>query len=132
MRRIALWFSWLLLFIVPWEYLFEQGSLGTIVRLAGIGLAGVWLLSVLAAARVRRPHALHGLMIAFALWCGASILWSLDPEASRDQTETYVQLVLLAMIVWDLYEKPAHVNAAAAPNSRMRAPRRTRPTLSAM
>jgi len=46
------------------------------------------------------------------LWCGASILWSLDPEQSLAQTETYVQLVLLAVIVWDLYEKPAHVNAA--------------------
>ena len=112
MRRIALWLSWLLLFIVPWEYLFEQGAFGTVVRLAGIGLAGVWVLSVFAAARVRQPHALHGPMIAFLLWCGTSVLWSLDPESSRAQTVTYLQLVLLAVIVWDLYEKPAHLNAA--------------------
>jgi O-antigen ligase len=51
-------------------------------------------------------------MIAFAMWCGASVLWSLDPEQSRAQTETYVQLVLLALIVWDLYEKPADLNVA--------------------
>jgi O-antigen ligase len=110
MRRIALWLSWLLLFIVPWEYLFEKGTLGTLVRTAGIGLAGVWVLSVLAAARLRQPHPLHATMIAFALWCAASILWSLDPVASRGQVETYVQLVLLALIVWDLYETPAHLN----------------------
>jgi O-antigen ligase len=110
MRRIALWLSWLLLFIVPWEYLFEKGTLGTLVRTAGIGLAGVWALSVVAALRVRQPHPLHLLMIAFALWCAASILWSLDPEASRLQVETYAQLVLLALIVWDLYEEPAHLN----------------------
>jgi O-antigen ligase len=112
MRRIALWLSWLLLFILPWEYLSEQGALGTVVRLVGIALAGVWLLSVLAAARMRQPTALHGVMIGFAMWCGASILWSLDPEQSREQTETYVQLVLLTLIVWDLYEKPADVNMA--------------------
>jgi O-antigen ligase len=112
MRRIALWLSWLLLFILPWEYLVEQGALGTVVRLVGIALAGVWLLSVLAAARLRQPSALHFLMIAFAMWCGASVLWSLDPDQSLDQTETYVQLVLLGLIVWDLYEKRSDVNMA--------------------
>jgi O-antigen ligase len=68
------------------------------------------VLSVVAALRVRQPHPVHVPMIAFALWCAASILWSLDPEASRMQVETYVQLVLLALIVWDLYEEPAHLN----------------------
>jgi O-antigen ligase len=112
MRRIALWLSWLLLFILPFEYLSEKGALGSVVRLVGIALAGAWLLSVLAAARVRRPTALHGVMVAFAMWCGASVLWSLDPVQSRDQTETYLQLVLLALIVWDLYEKPVDLNRA--------------------
>jgi O-antigen ligase len=107
MRQIAIWISWLLLFVLPWEFMHESGNLGTGVRLVGIALAGVWLLSVLVQARLRRPHALHLPMIAFALWCGASILWSLDPEASREQVTTYLQLVLLAVIVWDLYTTPA-------------------------
>lgn len=111
MRRIAILLSWLLLFIVPWEYLFEESALGTVVRLAGIGLAAVWLLAVLAAARVRRPLPLHGLMIAYVMWCGASVWWSLAPEQSQAQTLTYVQLVLLALIVWDLYDTPAQLNA---------------------
>ncbi|MEN8161547.1 MAG: hypothetical protein ABFS41_15870, partial [Myxococcota bacterium] len=110
MRQLALWISWLLLFVVPWEYMYERGSLGTGVRLVGIGLAGVWMMSVLVRARIRRPHGLHVPMIAFALWCGASIFWSLDPVASRDQVKTYLQLVLLAVIVWDLYTTPAQLN----------------------
>jgi len=112
MRRLALWLSWLMIFVVPWEYLFEKGTLGTVGRVAGLVLAGVWVLSVFAAGRVRQPRVIHGLMIGFVLWCAASILWSLDPEMSRQQTETYVQLVLLALIVWDLYETPAHLNTA--------------------
>jgi O-antigen ligase len=110
MRQLALWISWLLLFVVPWEYMYERGSLGTGVRLVGIGLAGVWMLSVLARASIRRPHGLHVPMVAFAFWCGASILWSLDPAASRDQVKTYLQLALLAVIVWDLYTTPSHLN----------------------
>lgn len=112
MRRIALWLSWLLLFMLPWEYLREEGALGTVVRLVGMALAGVWVLSVLAAARVRQPTALHALMIGYAMWCGASILWSLDPEQSREQTKTYAQLVLLTLIVWDLYERRSDLNVA--------------------
>jgi O-antigen ligase len=112
MRRVALWLSWLLLFMLPFEYLSEKGALGSVVRLVGIALAGTWLLSVLAAARVRQPNALHTVMIAFAMWCGLSVLWSLDPEQSRGQAETYAQLVLLALIVWDLYEKPGDLNLA--------------------
>jgi len=112
MRRIALWLSWLLLFSLPWEYLSEGGALGTIVRVIGIALAGLWLLSALVAARLRQPTALHLVMSGFALWCGASILWSLSPDQSLEQTETYVQLVLLTFIVWDLYEEPAHLDNA--------------------
>jgi O-antigen ligase len=112
MRRIAIWISWLLLFVLPWEFMYEEGALGTGVRLVGIALAGVWLLSVLVQGRLRRPHALHIPMIAFVLWCGASILWSLDPEASREQVKTYLQLFLLAVIVWDLYTTPAALNTA--------------------
>src|SRR5262245_40478834 len=112
MRRIAIWLSWLLLFSLPWEYMVEKGALGTVVRAVGIALAGVWVLAVLAAARVRRPTALHAAMLGYALWCAASILWSLDPDGSRMQTLTSVQLVLLTLIVWDLYEKPADLHRA--------------------
>jgi O-antigen ligase len=111
MRRITLWLSWLLMFVVAFENLFQAGALGTMGRVVGLALAGSWLLSVLAVGRTRQPGAMHSLMIGFTLWCAASILWSLSPEASFDQTLTYVQLVLLALIVWDVYETPEHLNA---------------------
>ena len=110
MRRITLWLSWLLMFVIAFEDLFQAGVLGTMGRVVGLALAGCWVLSVLAVGRVRRPVTIHGLMIAFALWCAASTLWSLRPEASLDEAVTYAQLVLLALIVWDLYETPEHLH----------------------
>jgi hypothetical protein len=111
MRRITLWLSWLLMFVVALEDLVQAGALGTMGRVVGLGLAGCWLLSALALGRIRQPGAIHALMIGFTLWCAASILWSLSPEASLVQTKTYLQLVLLALIVWDLYETPDHLHA---------------------
>jgi O-antigen ligase len=111
MRRITLWLSWLLMFVVAFEDLAQEGALGSLGRIVGLGLAGCWLLSALALGRIRQPGTIHALMVGFTLWCAASILWSLRPEASLDQSLTYVQLVLLALIVWDLYETPEHLNA---------------------
>jgi len=112
MRRLALWLSWLLMFVVPSEDLVETGALGTIVRIVGLALAGVWVLSTLAAGRVRQPRAIHGVMIGYVLWCAASTFWSLAPDDSELQTLTYVQLVLLVLIVYDLYETPADLNSS--------------------
>jgi O-antigen ligase len=101
-----------MIFVVPWENLFEKAALGTVGRVVGLVLAGVWVLSALGAGRIRQPRLAHGLMLGFVLWCVASILWSLAPETSRLQSQTYVQLVLLALIVWDLYDTPARLNTA--------------------
>ncbi len=109
MRRLALWLSWILIFASPWEYLFELGALGTVSRTIGIALAGLWLLSAVTAGRVRQPGVMHGLMLLFVLWCITSTLWSLDPEATVRQSITYAQLALLALIVWDLYDRPVYL-----------------------
>jgi len=109
MRQLALWISWLLLFVVPFEYMYASGTLGSVVRVVGIALAGMWLLSTLIRGRFRRLHGLHLPMIAFVLWGGASIFWSVSPEESKEQVKTYVQLVLLAVIVWDLYDREEHL-----------------------
>lgn len=112
MRRIALWLSWLLMFVVAFEDLWQAGVLGTRGRVVGLALAGCWALAAVSAGRIRRPAAIHLLMIGYMLWCAASVFWSLSPESSLEQTKTYVQLVLLALIVWDLYERPRDLHVA--------------------
>ena len=112
MRRITLWLSWLMMFVVSFEDLFQAGALGTRGRVVGLALAGCWLLAVIAAGRIRPLGTMHGLMVGFTLWCAASTLWSISPAASLDQTLTYVQLALLAFIVWDVYEKPDDLHGA--------------------
>jgi putative inorganic carbon (hco3(-)) transporter len=112
MRRLALWLSWILIFVSAWEYLYEAGTLGTMGRVVGIALAGVWALAALMSGRVRQPGLMHVLMLGFVLWCITSALWSLDPEGTQRQSITYAQLALLALIVWDLYDRPEYLERA--------------------
>ncbi len=104
MRRLAFWLLLFLVFTVPWEYLWRVDDMTMVSRATGVVVAGAWLLAALAAARVRRPGMLLTLMALFVAWTGASILWSVDADLSILQAITYLQLLLLALIVWDLIE----------------------------
>jgi len=111
MRRLTLWLSWLLMFVVAFEDLFQVGLLGTTGRTVGLALAGSWLLSVIAlGGRIRPLGTIHTVMAGFALWAATSTFWSINSDASLEQSITYAQLVLLALIVWDVYEKPEHLH----------------------
>lgn len=112
LRRLAFWLLLFLVFTVPWEYLYRVGDMTMVSRATGVVVAGVWILSALAAARVRRPGTLLILMALFVSWTGASILWSLDAERSIGQVITYVQLLLLALILWDLVQTERELRLA--------------------
>jgi O-antigen ligase len=104
MRRLAFWLLLLLVFSVPWEYLWRVDEATMVSRAIGVVVAGAWLLAALAAGRMRRPGMLLTLMALFVAWTGASILWSLDAERSLEQAFTYLQLLVLAVILWDLIQ----------------------------
>src|SRR5439155_24044835 len=38
----------------------------------------------------------------FVLWAGVSSFWSIDPEATRTRVITYLQLVVLVWLIWEM------------------------------
>lgn len=112
MRRLAFWSLLFLIFTVPWEYLWRVNETTMVSRATGVVVAGVWAMAAVAAARVRRPGTLLTLMALFVAWTGASILWSLDAELSIEQTITYLQLLVLAVILWDLLQTERELRLA--------------------
>lgn len=104
MRRLAFWLLLFLVFTVPWEYLWRVNEMTMISRATGVVVAGAWVLAALGAGRLRRPGSLLTLMALFVAWTGASVLWSIDADLSVTQAITYAQLLLLAVILWDLVE----------------------------
>ncbi len=112
MRVAALWLSFVLVFTIPWEDTFTVPELGTLTRVIGVLAATIWLGSTLSDLRFRRPHPYHIAVFLFVLWNVLSLFWSMGVERTEQQIRTYVQLAILAWILWDLYTTPGALRMA--------------------
>jgi O-antigen ligase len=63
---------------------------------------GLGVLAILERGSVRRPAPGHILMAIFVMLAGASYLWSLYPEGTVTQTITYIQLLMMVWLIWEL------------------------------
>jgi O-antigen ligase len=111
MRTATYWLSFILVFMIPWEEMVLFEGTGTLVRTAGLVLAGLWAVTVIMRGRIRRPHSFHIVFVLFVLWNAVSILWTLSINGTMIRVTTYAQLFLLAFILWDLYTSPGALRA---------------------
>jgi O-antigen ligase len=111
MKELSYRASLLVLFLVPWGDFIDTGF-GTISRLAGIFLGGVWLVSVALQGGFRKGSLFHLAAGGFVLWTAASFFWSIDTAETLAGTFNAVRMLLLTLIFWDLYTRPAQINAA--------------------
>lgn len=112
MRKIAFWLSLALIFTMPWENMIEFGMLGTMSHVVGFLLVGSWVASIGFTNKIRRPHEFHLVFAAYALWHFMSIIWTIDYQKTQIRFVTYIQLILLVYILWDLYVTPKEVKAS--------------------
>jgi hypothetical protein len=99
-----------------------EGSGLTLVKLAGLALAGVWLIMLLdrrdACPFLPRDAPVVGLgVIAFWLWGVASSLWAVDTGEVRTYVLRIGQSVLLFLIVYSALRRPEHLRWFAGPSS---------------
>ncbi len=111
MRKITFVASLILIFFIPSEDSISTASLGSIARLAGIIVAGLWLATIVLEGRFRKPGLFHVLVLLFFLWNIVTIFWSPDAESTVSRVETYAQIFLLLLIYWDLFQKPEQLMA---------------------
>ena len=93
---------WLLVFAIPWEDAITISDFGTSARLIGTVSGGLGVLAILERGRVRRPAVGHLIMVLFVLQAAASYLWSLYPEGTLTQTLSYIQLLAMVWLIWEL------------------------------
>jgi hypothetical protein len=107
MRKVAIWLSLIMIFIMPWEDAITINALGSLTRLTGFVVAGFWVLTVLATGRVRKWRAFHLAVFLFVVWNVASAFWTLGVDETTYRIKTYAQLFVMVLLIWDLYDTPA-------------------------
>ena len=100
--KIAFGSLWLLVFAMPWEDAITISGFGTSVRLIGMVTLGLGVLAVVERGRVRRPALGHVIMALFVVLAVLSYLWSLFPEGTLIETFSYVQLLTMVWLIWEL------------------------------
>lgn len=112
MKTIAFWLSLALIFVIPWENAVVLPGLGAISRVLGVTVAMFWVVTVVVSGKVRQPTLFHFVILLFVLWNMFSIIWSLDVLRTVTRSITYLQLLFLVFMIWDLYCTRAKLNAA--------------------
>lgn len=108
-EQLTLRLSYVMIFVIPFENIFEISGTRSITRALGYVVAALWLLLIGTRGHARKLAPFHGFYFAFVLWSGLSIYWSLDRESTIEQIFTHLQLAGLLMIVWDLYRTEAQL-----------------------
>jgi O-antigen ligase len=111
MRKITYWLTLVLIFIIPWEDSISVSDLGSLARLMGFAVAGFWVIVILLEGRFRRPHLFHAFILMFILWNAISVFWSPFTADTLQRVKTYIQIFLLMLIVWEMFQKPSDLTA---------------------
>jgi O-antigen ligase len=101
-----------MIFMIPWEGVSVVSGLGTLSRLVGVLALAVWFGTVLVEGRIRRIVPFHLFVFLFFLWNATSIFWSLDVTQTFGRVMTYVRMVGLVLVIWNLYDTPSAVRMA--------------------
>ena len=102
MDKAAFWSLWCFVLVLPSDAFGDLPVVGSIPRLVGLAASAVGIAAILARRRVR-PLSWFLLFAAlFVLWAGVSALWSIDPDATRARFTTYLQLLVLAWLIWEI------------------------------
>lgn len=97
------------IFAIPWEETVPLFGGLAVSRWFGILAFGLALFRVAACPQIRRFRELHVWMLAFALWSGASLIWTMDPDGTTVRALTFLQLLLLAWLIWLLVDSEGRV-----------------------
>lgn len=98
--RLALGF----LFVLSWENAVFISSVGTLSRILGLLLIGAWSMDHFMHGGFRRLRRFHILAFLFFLWNAVSIFWAESSQGATQKSWTYLQLLALALVVWDLFD----------------------------
>ncbi len=101
-QRVALALVAALAFTLPWEKSVTFAGIGTVARAVGMLAFVAGVVYVLRSHRHRRPNLALLLLTVLVLWSAATWFWSYDPQATSVRISTFVQLLAMVWLVWNV------------------------------
>jgi O-antigen ligase len=92
----------LFVFSIPLENAWVLPGIGTVGRAIGLVACAVGLLAVLDRGRVRGISLVVILMATYVAWASLTYFWSADPEQTIDNILSYLQLLVMVWLIWQL------------------------------
>lgn len=86
---------------IPAEYSLVLPVLGSVTRILGGLLLLACVADVISRGTSRRLPGVFLPLMAFVLWALTSIVWSYEPGLSIGRSVTYVQLLVMAWVIWE-------------------------------
>src|SRR5215207_7313730 len=102
MRSVAYAALWLFMFSVPWGKLLVLPGLASLAQATGALALGLAVMAVVMAGRVRRLHLVHVAALLFLAWAGLQLFLFHFGERVPYKFLTYVQLILMLWMMWEL------------------------------
>jgi O-antigen ligase len=101
-ERVAWALLWLFVFSIPWEKTVAVPGVGTFARLLGLAAFAAGALAAIQRKSLRKPNAVLLLAAAFVAWVCLTYIWTIDPLATLGRIRTFVQLLGMLWLIWDL------------------------------
>jgi O-antigen ligase len=102
MRPITFALSLVFIFIIPWEGV-ELPGLGAVAKSVGLVVAALWVATIIMTGQFRKLVPFQIAVLLFVLWNAVSAFWSVDINETVAHAGSYLQLLAMVCIVWDLY-----------------------------
>ncbi|OES44980.1 O-antigen ligase family protein [Domibacillus iocasae] len=102
MKNVSFLLLLIMIFAIPWENAVVLGAFGTIVRPLGMLAFVMTVFYVLKTGEYRPFNMIHYALLAFVVWSGMSILWTVDPDLTLIRIKTYAQLFIMVWLIWEL------------------------------
>ncbi|MBI3668688.1 MAG: O-antigen ligase family protein [Acidobacteria bacterium] len=106
LASLAFAFLCLFVFAIPLENAIVLPGVGTMGRMVGLAAFGMGILAVLDTGKLRSLSLAHLLMAAFVVWTSLTYFWSGAPERTLEEILTYLQLLAMVWLIWQLAPQP--------------------------
>lgn len=111
MQRILYLSSLVLVASIPATNL-PVNALGSIHRVIGLLVGGIWILTAIFRGTIRRPSPFHFAVCAFFLWNAVSLGWSIQAGDTIERLIRLAEDASVVVLVWDVLRTWQGIDAA--------------------